>query len=325
MRARILVCAAIALLAGAFPASAAAQGWKPERNVELIIPTSPGGSNDIAGRIIQKLWVDLKLLPVSSSVANRPGAEHVIAYTYVSQRAGDAHTIGVMSTPMLVNPIEGRTQLTHNDVTPIAYLITEPMIAVVRADSPLKTGKDLVEALQKNPAALSIALTSTGHRVSVGMPLHKAGVNLKGVRMPAFKGGGETSTAVLGGHADVLITSVSTSVPFITSGQMRGIAVSSTRRMGGPLAQVPTWQELGYQSSGSWKGVMAPKGVTPQQVAFWEDAMRKASQSDEIVQYAEKNQWILEFKGAAETKKWLDEESVALKATMGALGLLKQQ
>jgi putative tricarboxylic transport membrane protein len=69
---------------------------------------------------------------------------------------------------------------------------------------------------------------------------------------------------------------------------------------------------------------MAPKGVTPQQVAFWEDVMRKASQSDEIVQYAEKNQWILEFKGAAETKKWLDEESVALKTTMGALGLLKQ-
>jgi putative tricarboxylic transport membrane protein len=323
MKAKFLVCAALVLVAGT--PLAAAQGWKPERNVELIIPTSPGGSNDIAGRIIQKLWVDLKLLPVSSSVANRPGAEHVIAYTYVSQRAGDAHTIGVMSTPMLVNPIEGRTQLTHHDVTPIAYLITEPMIAVVRADSPLKTGKDLVEALRKNPGALSIALTSTGHRVSIGMPLHKAGVNLKGVRMPAFKGGGETSTAVLGGHADVLITSVSTSVPFITSGQMRGIAVSSTRRMGGPLAQVPTWQELGYQSSGSWKGVMAPKGITPQQIAFWEDVMRKASQSDEIVQYAEKNQWILEFKGAAETKKWLDEESVALKSTMGALGLLKQQ
>src|SRR5690349_8761018 len=122
VRTRILLCAAIVLLAGAFPALAAAQGWKPERNVELIIPTSPGGSNDIAGRIIQKLWVELKLLPVSSSVANKPGAEHAIAYTYVSQRAGDAHTIGVMSTPLLMNPIEGRAQVTYNDLTPIAYL-----------------------------------------------------------------------------------------------------------------------------------------------------------------------------------------------------------
>jgi putative tricarboxylic transport membrane protein len=302
---------------------AAAQAWKPERNVELTIPATPGGSNDIAGRLIQKLWTDLKLLPVSSSVTNRGGGEHVVAYTYVAQRTGDPHSLGLMSTPMLLNPIQGRTQLTHNDVTPIAYVITEPMIAVVRADSPLKTGKDLLDALRKNPASTSIALTSTGHRISVGIPLHKAGVSIKNVRMPAFKGGGETTTAVMGGHADVLITSVSTSVPHIESGKMRGIAVSSTKRLGGPLADVPTWQELGYQSSGSWKGVMGPKGITPAQVAFWEDVMRKTAESDEIRQYAAQNQWLVEFKGAAETKKWLDQESAALKTIMAELGLAK--
>ena len=321
MHVRVFSLMLMLLLAG----TAAAQGWKPDRSVELTIPTSPGGSNDIAGRIIHKLWTELKLLPVASSVVNRSGGEHIVAYTYFTQRPGDAHAIGVMSTPMLVNPIEGRTQLTHNDVTPIAYLITEPMIAVVRADSPIKTGRDLVEALRKNPGALSIALTSTGHRVSIGMPMQKAGVNIKSVRMPAFKGGGETSAAVLGGHADVQITSVSTSVPHITSGQMRGIAVSSTRRLGGARASVPTWQELGYQSSGSWKGVMAPKGITAAQIACWEDVMRKSAQSDEIRQYAEQNQWLLEFKGAADTKKWLDDEFVALKATMTELGLVRQQ
>ena len=172
-----------------FANTALAQGWKPDRNVDLVIPTSPGGSNDIAGRTIHKLWNDLKLLPVSSSVSNRSGGEHNVAYTYVSQRGGDAHTVGVMSTPMLVNAVEGRSQLTHNDVTPIAYLFTEPMIALVRTDSPLKTGREVVEALRKDPAALSIALTSTGHRVSIGMPLLKGGVTLKGIRMPAFKSG----------------------------------------------------------------------------------------------------------------------------------------
>jgi putative tricarboxylic transport membrane protein len=308
------------LLAGTAPA----QGWKPERNVELTIPTSPGGSNDIAGRLVHKLWTELKLLPVQSTVVNRSGGEHIVAYTYISQRTGDPYSIGLMSTPMLVNPIQGRTQLTHNDVQPIAYLITEPMVAVVRADSPIKTGKDLVEALSKNPASYSIALTSTGHRVSIGLPLHKAGVNIKTVRMPAFKGGGETTTAVLGGHADVQITSVSTSVPHVTSGQMRVIAISSSKRLGGIMATVPTWQELGYQSSGSWKAVMAPKGITPAQIAFWEEVMRKSAASDEIRQYAEQNQWLLEFKGAAETKKWLDEEYAALKVIMTELGLVRQ-
>jgi putative tricarboxylic transport membrane protein len=319
--------AAVALIAGftsAFGGAAAAQAWKPERNVELVIPTTPGGSNDIAGRLVHKLITELKLLPVSSTVANRAGGEHIVAYTYVSQRPGDGHTIGIMSTPMLVNPIEGRTQLTHHDVTPIAYLITEPMIALVRADSPVKTGRDLVDMLRKNPQALSVALTSTGHRVSVGLPLHKGGVNMKAVRMPAFKGGGETVTATLGGHTDVLITSVSTSVSHIESGKMRGIAVSSSRRLGGALASVPTWQELGYQSSGSWKGIMGPKAMTPAQVAFYEEVMRKAAASDEMRQYAEQNQWIIEYKGAAETRKWLDQEAAALKLVMGELGLTKQ-
>jgi len=308
------------LLAGTAPA----QGWKPERNVELTIPTSPGGSNDGAGRLVHKLWTELKLLPVQSTVVNRSGGEHIVAYTYISQRTGDPYSIGLMSTPMLVNPIQGRTQLTHNDVQPIAYLITEPMVAVVRADSPIKTGKDLVEALSKNPASFSIALTSTGHRVSIGLPLHKAGVNIKTVRMPTFKGGGETTTAVLGGHADVQITSVSTSVPHVTSGQMRVIAISSSKRLGGIMATVPTWQELGFQSSGSWKAVMAPKGITPAQIAFWEEVMRKLAASDEIRQYAEQNQWLLEFKGAADTKKWLDEEFTALTVIMTELGLVRQ-
>lgn len=316
---------AIALTAGsgvAFAAVASAQAWKPERPVEITIPTTPGGSNDIAGRIIQRLWTDLKLLPVSSSIVNRSGGEHIIGYTYVSQRVGDAHHIGLMSTPMLVNPISGRTQLTHNDVTPIAYLITEPMVAMVRADSPLKTGRDLVEALRKNPAALSIALTSTGHRVSVGLPMHKEGVNIRAVRMPAFKGGGDTTTAVLGGHADVQITSVSTAVPHVESGKMRAIAVSSNQRLGGVMAAVPTWNELGYQSSGSWKGVMAPRGITPAQIAYWEEVMRRTAQSEDIVHYAAKNLWLVEFKGSAETRKWLDQEAAALRVVMGELGLL---
>lgn len=327
MQTKLVSWVAVVLLTGggvALAGTASAQGWKPERNIELTIPTSPGGSNDIAGRTVHRLWSELKLLPVPSSVVNRSGGEHIVAYTYIQQRAGDPHHVGLMSTPMLLNPIEGRTQLTHNDVTPIAYLITEPMVAVVRADSPIKTGKELVEALRRNPAALSIALTSTGHRVSVGLPMHKAGVNIKAVRMPAFKGGGETTTAVLGGHADVQITSVSTAVPHVTAGQMRAIAISSTKRLGGVMAAVPTWQELGYQSSGSWKGVIAPKGLTPAQIAFWEDVMRRTAQSDEIAQYAEKNLWLVEFKGAAETRKWLDEEAAALKVIMIELGLVKQ-
>ena len=311
-----------AVLAAAPSAATAAEGWKPTRTVELIIRTSPGGSNDIAGRTVHRVWSELKLLPVPSAVVNRSGGEHSIAYTYVSQR-GDPHTIGMMSTPMLVSPLGGRTQLTHHDVTPLAYLFTEPMIVLARAESPLKTGKEAVEALRKDPAALSVALTSNGHRISIGMPLAKAGVAIKSVRMPAFKGGGETVTAVMGGHADLVVTSVSTSVPHVPAGTMRGLAVSSNSRLGGPLPDVPTWRELGYQSSGSWKGVMGPKGMSADQIAYWEEILRKVAQSEALREYADKNQWLLEFKGAADTRKWLDEEYALLKVAMTELGLAR--
>jgi putative tricarboxylic transport membrane protein len=69
---------------------------------------------------------------------------------------------------------------------------------------------------------------------------------------------------------------------------------------------------------------MAPKGITPPQIAFWEDVMRKTAQSDEIRQYAERTLWLVEFKGAADTRKWMDEESASLKAVLGSLGLVKQ-
>ena len=105
---------------------------------------------------------------------------------------------------------------------------------------------------------------------------------------------------------------------------MRAIAISSNNRLTGVMAAVPTWRELGYQSSGSWKGIVAPKGLTPAQIAYWEDVMRRTAQSDEILQYAEKNLWLVEFKGSADTRKWLDDEMAALKVIMVELGLIKQ-
>ena len=104
---------------------------------------------------------------------------------------------------------------------------------------------------------------------------------------------------------------------------MRAIAISSTNRLGGVMASVPTWQELGYQSTGSWKGIVAPKGLTPAQIAFWEEVMQRTARSDEIMQYAEKNLWLVEFKGAADTRRWLDEEAAALKVIMTELGLIQ--
>ncbi|HXV10506.1 MAG TPA: tripartite tricarboxylate transporter substrate binding protein [Burkholderiales bacterium] len=320
--------ASLALLAGGalvLAGTAPAQDWKPERPIELTIPAGPGGSNDITARIVQKIWSNLNLLPVPSSVMNRGGGGHVVAYTYLRGRAGDPYSLSLVSTPLLMNYATGRSKLSYKDVTPIAMLTDEPMVVVVRVDSPLKTGQDLLDALKKDPGSLSIALTSDGHRVSIGLPLQKAGISIKGIRIVAFKSGGETTTALMGGHADVVITSVSSLIPHATAGKLRGIAVSSSKRLGGPVADMPTWQELGYPSSGSWKGIAGPPGLTPEQVEYWEGVMRTTAQSEELAAYAQKNQWLIAFKGSAETVQWMEEESARLKDVVQALGLVRKK
>ena len=169
--------AALLALAGAIGpcAPAAAQASSPQRNVELIVPNAPGGSLDASARLIQQLWQ----IQVSSTVVNRAGGEHAIAYTYLSQRAGDPHFLSMASPVLLSNHLSGRAQVTYTDVTPVATLITEYYLFVVRADSPLKSGCDMIKALKKNPDSLAISISTIATRMAVGNVLQAANIYLK--------------------------------------------------------------------------------------------------------------------------------------------------
>ena len=90
---------------------------------------------------------------------------------------------------MLTGHITGRIPITYSDVTPLAFLVTEYVVFAVREDSPLKTGKDFLHALGKNPGALSISVGSDTHRIAAALPLQSEGVNIKPVKIVAFNGG----------------------------------------------------------------------------------------------------------------------------------------
>ncbi|MGZ9066565.1 MAG: tripartite tricarboxylate transporter substrate-binding protein, partial [Burkholderiales bacterium] len=137
--------AAAAFCAVAFVSGpTAAQGWAPDRHVELTVPGGAGGSLDNTARTVQRLWQELKLVPVSSAVMNRAGGGHAIGYDFVRQRAGDPHQLGLGTSMLLSAHIAGYLPFTYTDVTPIAFLVTEYVAFAVRPDSPMKTGRDLV-------------------------------------------------------------------------------------------------------------------------------------------------------------------------------------
>jgi putative tricarboxylic transport membrane protein len=327
---KLFRAAAAGALACAWAAGAvAAQGWSPQRNVELIVPSTAGGSLDTTGRTVQRIWNDLKLLPGSSTVANRAGGGHAVAYSYLNQRAGDPHYLCITSSTLLANHINGHIPLTYTDFTPLAVLLTEYIAFAVRADSPIKTGKDLIEALRKSPASLSLALSSAmggTHHISFGLPLQSAGIDTTKLKFVAFNSSSEAVTELLGGHVDVISAGTVNVTPFVDSGKLRVLAVTSPKRMTGPLANVPTWPELGYKGVfENWRGVIGAKGITAEQTAFWENVFRRVTGSEEFRRYAEKNQWEGNFKGAEESRKFMAAQYNELKGVMSYLGLAKQK
>ncbi len=309
------------------PVAALAQGWKPERNVELIVPATAGGSLDTTGRTVHRLWEELKLVPVSSTVANRSGGAHAVAYNFLNQRPGDPHYLSITSSTILTNHINGRLQLTYTDFTTLAVLLVEHIAFAVRADSPIKSGKELIEAFKKTPGSISVALGSAAggtHHIATGLPLQSGGADITKIKLVSFNSSGEAVTAVLGGHVDLAVAGTVNVAAQIEAGKLRALATTSPRRMTGVYASTPTWPELGYKGVfENWRGVIGTKGITPEQVAYWEGVLQRVVQSNEFKKIAEKNQWDSSFKGSTEMRKFLETQYGDLKSVMTFLGLAK--
>jgi len=321
------IVAAALVIAAAAALPAHAQGWKPDRNVELIIPAGAGGSLDNTGRTINRTWDAMNLVPVPTQIVNRSGGGHAIAYAYLNQHQNEPNIISITSATILINHINGRLKVTYTDFTPLAVMVTEYIAFVVKPESPIKTGKDLLDTLKKDPQSLSIGISSARggtHHLSVALPAKSAGVDFKNLKLVAFNSSSDAVTALLGGHVDVISTSNVIAGPHIAEGRLRAIAISSPKRIPGALANVPTWGELGQKGVWeNWRGLIGSKGMTPDQAAFWGNVLEGVSKNGEFVKFADKNNWVIDFKGPAATRAFMKESYDEIKDLMSALGFAK--
>src|SRR4029079_10142636 len=127
---------------------AAAQSWAPQKNVEIVVGSAPGGSNDKTARTVEHILVGNKLVSVPITVVNKPGGGGNLALTYVLQKPPDGHTLLVGTPGLLTGQINGSSTLGHADFTPIASLFNDYTVFAVNASSTLRTGKELSEQLR---------------------------------------------------------------------------------------------------------------------------------------------------------------------------------
>lgn len=318
-----LICA---MAAGCLAAGAAhAQEWKPSKNVEIVVSSGAGGASDRSARVTQKLLQANPAFP-SLSVVNRPGGGGTVAWTYVSQQAADPHYIATFSSTMLTNQILGVGKLSYRDFTPLSILLREYPVLMVNAESALGSGKALLAQLAKDPTSVSFAFASSPgnhNHIIVGMIMQAAGVDPRKAKVVIQKSGGAGLIAMLGGHIDVLVGAPSHAVTQLQGGKARVIAISAPQRLQGPLSVVPTLKEQGIDAVfSSWRGFIAPKGLTPAQIAFWDQAFARTIKEDDWKRDLERNAWTEDLLNHAETVKHLDREHEAVARILGDLGVI---
>lgn len=322
---RFLAIAA-SLAGGTLPGPALAQ-WKPQKSVEIVAMSGPGGANDVIARAIQRHMQQRKLVDVPVTVTNRPGAGGVIAWNYLNQHAGDGGFLSVSPINLLTEHIAGASPITYTDVTPIAQLFNEYVAFSVRPDSPLKTGRDLVQRLRADPASVTFAVAAAlggANHIATALAMKTAGVDVRKLKFVVFTSGPQSLTAVMGGHVDVAVTPVSGAVAQLRAGRTRVIAVSSPRRLYGDFSAVPIWREQGVESVfSSFRGVIGPRGMTRDQIAYWEEVLSRIVQTGEWKQELEKNYWEGSFMASAETVQYLKSEYDRYRPVLAELGLAK--
>jgi len=302
--------------------------WKPERNVEIVVPSAPGGSNDKTARSVERIIHDKRLMAATLTVVNKPGGGNAMTMNYLNQHSGDGHYVMVGTPTILSNHIIGASALNYTDFTPIASLFNEYIVFAVKSDAPMKSGRDLIERLKKDPKSVSIgfatALGSHNH-IAAGLLAKAIGADVRGLKVVAFKGSSEAIGALLGGHIDLVTTAAGNVADQVEAGKLRIVGVAASQRLTGSYAAVPTWKEQGVNVVfGGWRSIMGPKGMSAPQTAYWEKIMQQVVAAPEWKADLERNYLSDDFATGDRFKAELKEDYASMKSVLAELGLAKQ-
>ncbi|MCE1196618.1 tripartite tricarboxylate transporter substrate binding protein, partial [bacterium] len=309
---RAITLIIVALLAGAAATAFAADNY-PSKPLEIIAPANAGGGFDALARAIDRALNVEKLYPQPTAVANVPGGGGAIGFAKMQSKAKDNYELIVFSPPLIIGSVNGTFPGKYNDLTPLAKLITDYQIFLVKADSPYKTFKDLMDALKKNPQAIKVAGGSAAgnmDHLAVCKVAKAYGVDPAKIVYLATNGGGEAIISLLGGNVSFVSTGIGEALGQIEAGAVRALAVSSPERRSGVIANVPTVKEaLGLNVTYEvWRGVFGTPGMSKDAQEYWAKTLKKMTTTTSWKDSLAKLQWGDAYAGASEFADFLDDE-----------------
>ena len=308
-------------------AHAAVPAWRPDKAVEIVAQSGPGGGTDLTARLIQKILQDRRLVSVPVTVANKVGGGGNVGLAYLAQRQPDGLCLEIATALLLTNRIIGTSAYHYTNFTTIAQLNSEYVAFAVRVDSPIHSGRDLLEILKRDATSLSIAVgTSLGgaNHIAAAMAARAVGANARKLKTVVFKSSVESVVALLGGHVDLVVSSASLLAPHFRAGTLRVLAMSAPRRSEGPFAVVATWREQGQDIvSDNFRALIGPPSMSGAQLAFWEEVFSGLAQTTEWKKEMESNLWENNYLGSAESLKYFESQFEISRRVLSELGLAK--
>lgn len=283
LRRRDLLLATTLAPAAAFAQSPA--GAFPSRPVRIVVPYTPGGSNDVIARLVgqklQEMW------PHPVVVENKPGAAGNIGASEVAKATADGHTLLLTNINIVsMNPglIERMPFDPQKDFAPISLLGTSSLALVVHPAVPAQNVQQLVALARRDPGKLSYASSGNGSPQHMSAEMFKAMTGTSLLHIP-YRGAAPAIADLLAGQVQVSVGVVNQLIPHIRSGKLRALGVTSRKRLSN-LPEVPTLDEAGvpgYESE-IWLGLAAPAGTPPATIDFINQALRRVMAMPDIVE-----------------------------------------
>ncbi len=296
---------ALSVLAPAFMAGpAAAQSF--DRPVRIVVPFAPGGTSDILARLIAPKLSEAVGQPVV--VENKPGAAGNIGADAVAKARPDGHTLLLMDIGSLAIAPSLFADLSYNveaDLAPVGMVMFGPYVLAVNPSVPAKNVPELVAYAKANPGRLAVANSGVGalnHITAVALA-RDLGIDWKNV---PYKGGAAASRAVVSGESTVIINGATATLPFVTNGQLVGIAVTGEERLAA-LPNVETFKEakLPLADAGTWQGLLTTGKTPPEMVAKLNAALNTILAMPDIKEKIAEQGGSVRPGSPGEVKSWL--------------------
>jgi tripartite-type tricarboxylate transporter receptor subunit TctC len=299
-----------------------AQEPYPTRPISIVVAFPPGGVADNTARPVAAVLERILKQPVT--VLNKAGAAGAVGYQAAATSKPDGYTLlmALVSVSVLpeVDKLFGRPQnYTREQLTGIARINADPSMLVVRADAPWKTLKDLVEDAKKRPG--EIVFTSSGLYGAAHIPMEMF-IKAAGIKMRHLPttGGGPMMNAILGGHAQLVMTPVSLAAQHVKAGKLRLLAHSGST----PVAaypEVPSFKSQGYDVEyTAWAGLVAPKDTPPPVIKILRDATRQAVKEPEVINSHAKLETPIAYMDADEFNAWWAKDAAKLAEVVRQIG-----